>query len=198
MTRYLSEVELQEMLGKSESISEYNPTESDDECHEEDELENQTKRDSDDSSESNSDVNEEEIIEERQIRDQKGTTGGGIEWTLIETGATYWKINVKRKSRWIKEEIARTEGGPKINKLLSDLEERLLNLISKAHLGNASLPDSLGHEESRRWLGEIEEPEVIDLAKENGDEVKRFPSGQSSDNGFLTSIASLSKNLEVQ
>ncbi|KAK4881721.1 hypothetical protein RN001_005040 [Aquatica leii] len=113
-----------------------------------------------------------------------------------------WKVNVKRKSRSIKEEITGTGGGPKINKPLSDLEERLLNLISKAHLGDASLPDTLGHEEAEDGLGEIEEPEVIDLAnfikplevvsyKENGDEVKRLPSDQSSDNAILTSIPSV-------
>lgn len=36
-----------------------------------------------------------------------------------------------------------TGGGPPINKSLTDLEEKLLSLISKIHLGDTSLDDSL-------------------------------------------------------
>lgn len=55
-----------------------------------------------------------------------------------------WKANTKRKSREIKIERLRTGGGKKKLKDLTDLEQRLLTLISCVHLGSDELPDSLG------------------------------------------------------
>ncbi|KAJ8972068.1 hypothetical protein NQ314_000392 [Rhamnusium bicolor] len=55
-----------------------------------------------------------------------------------------WKINTRRKSREIMQNLGRTGGGEPINKKLSDIEERLLNLISKIHVGDDVIPDSLG------------------------------------------------------
>ncbi|KAK4881859.1 hypothetical protein RN001_005178 [Aquatica leii] len=57
-----------------------------------------------------------------------------------------WKINVKRKSRKIKENFGKTGGGPCNNIKLTDLEEQLLNLISRIHLGDEEILDSLNLE----------------------------------------------------
>ncbi|KAK9708081.1 Myb/SANT-like DNA-binding domain [Popillia japonica] len=49
---------------------------------------------------------------------------------------TEWKANTKRKSH--------TGGGPPSKKKLTDLKERLLSVITKIHLGDDLLPDTLG------------------------------------------------------
>lgn len=46
-----------------------------------------------------------------------------------------------------------TGGGEPTKKILTDLEERLLNLISKIHLGEQSLPDSFDVSNSDMTIG---------------------------------------------
>uniref|UniRef100_A0A6P7H2J5 Regulatory protein zeste n=1 Tax=Diabrotica virgifera virgifera TaxID=50390 RepID=A0A6P7H2J5_DIAVI len=55
-----------------------------------------------------------------------------------------WKVNTKKKSREIQVELNRTGGGVAVKKELTDLEERLLQLISSIHLGDPAIPDQLG------------------------------------------------------
>lgn len=57
---------------------------------------------------------------------------------------TEWKANTKRKSREIFLIHHHTGGGPPSKKKLTDLEERLLSVITKIHLGDDLLPDTLG------------------------------------------------------
>lgn len=53
-----------------------------------------------------------------------------------------WKANTKRKSRNIMLAMNETGGGPSTAEQLTDLEEGLLGLISKIHLGDPDLNDS--------------------------------------------------------
>ncbi|KAF5285963.1 hypothetical protein FQA39_LY16474 [Lamprigera yunnana] len=55
-----------------------------------------------------------------------------------KTAAHWRKVNVKRKNRSLEVQKLATGGGPNIDQI--DLEERLLSLISKIHLGDTKLP----------------------------------------------------------
>ncbi|KAK5646816.1 hypothetical protein RI129_005280 [Pyrocoelia pectoralis] len=54
-----------------------------------------------------------------------------------------WKTNTKRKSRELRKEMNGTGGGPAVKKPLTDLEEKLLSIISYIHLGDNEVRDSM-------------------------------------------------------
>ncbi|KAK4882264.1 hypothetical protein RN001_005583 [Aquatica leii] len=75
---------------------------------------------------------------------------------------TEWKYNVKKKSREIHLHLTSTGGGAATEKKLSDMEERLLHLISKIHLGDNEIPDMLGVNISRdEPVPKNDEPGII-------------------------------------
>ncbi|KAK4885934.1 hypothetical protein RN001_002205 [Aquatica leii] len=59
-----------------------------------------------------------------------------------KTADQWRKVNVRRKSRSLEIERLETGGGPNSYKSLTDLEERLLSVITKIHLGDAELPET--------------------------------------------------------
>ncbi|KAK4880510.1 hypothetical protein RN001_008656 [Aquatica leii] len=79
-----------------------------------------------------------------------------------------WKMNVKRKSRKLLLYKEGTGGRPPSKKELTDLEEQLLQLISKIHLGDHEVMDSFNIEAGTSRIEEDPESSqvIIDLVED--------------------------------